>query len=393
MSKFNPFTENKQYLLISLYVVSSIIVLFIAYQIIINFSIVTGTVLGLLGNIFSAISPLIVGLIIAYLLGPMVRFIDSILMNKLFQKLKDDSKKKFKQEKIIHTTSILITFLIVILAFCLVLYAFAVLIVGQLVFASLGQMVQSIIDYFLKYESILRDLIAKIPGSGLETQLQNATTALIDWISKHFSTTSILNFIFSLGGGILNIFLGTVVSLYVLLDAEFFKALWQKFIKLVFSEQRVIKINETLREVNVVIGQFLRGQLLDGLIIAILSSIGLSLAGLDFAVFIGCFAGIANIIPYFGPILGMIPAVIVALLTGGITQALLVVLILFIIQQIDGAIISPKVVGTSTGLHPVFVLTAILFAGYFWGIPGMIIAVPTAAIIKLFLVKRFGPVV
>jgi predicted PurR-regulated permease PerM len=392
MTKFNPFAENKQYLLISLYVVCSIIVLFIAYQIIMNFSLVASTVLGLFGNILSAVSPLIVGLIIAYLLGPLVRFIDSILMNKLFFKLKEGSTKKLKQEKIVHTASILITFLVVILAVCFVMYAFAVLIVGQLVFASLGQMVQSIIDYFLKYELILRDLIGKIPGSGLETQLQNATTGLIEWLSNHFSTASILDFIFSLGGGILNIFLGTVVSLYVLLDAEFFKALWQKFLNLILPEQSIIKFNGTLGEVNVVIGQFLRGQLLDGLIIAILSSIGLSLAGLDFAVFIGCFAGIANIIPYFGPILGMIPAVIVALLTGGLTQALLVVLILFIIQQVDGAIISPKVVGTSTGLHPVFVLTAILFAGYFWGIPGMIIAVPTAAIIKLFLVKKFGPV-
>jgi predicted PurR-regulated permease PerM len=392
MAKLHSFFENKQYLIISVYVVCSITVLFIAYQVIVQFGTVAGYVVSFVGSLISALSPLFIGLIIAYLLGPMVRFIDRILLSKLFFKLTGEPGKQQKREKIIHTVSILLTFLIIIITLCLVIYTFAILIVGQLVFSSLGQMTQSIIDYFLKYEQLLRDLIEQIPGSGLEDQLQGAITALIAWISDHFSTSSILDFVLGLGGGILNIFLGAVVSLYVLLDAEFFKKLWQKCLNIMMPENRVEKVNETLGEVNVVMGQFLRGQLLDGLIIAILSSIALSIVGLDFAVFIGCFAGVANIIPYFGPILGMIPAVIVALLTGDLTQAFLVILVLLVIQQLDGAIISPKVVGTSTGLHPVFVLAAILFAGYYWGILGMLLAVPSAAIIKLFFYKRFGSV-
>ena len=392
MPKFNLIKENKSYLVFCIYAVCSITVLFIAYQLILHFKYMAGLAMSIGGNFLSAISPLIIGLIIAYLLSPLVKFIDHMLMRKLFYKLEGDPSKQLKREKIIHTSSILITFLIIILVLCMVLYAFAALIVGKLVFVSLGQIVQSIVDYFVKYEQILRNLVNKIPGSGFEEQIQKASNSLIAWISTHFSTSSIMNFFIGLGGGIINIFLGAVVSLYIMLDREYFLALWQKILSIVLSEEHSVKLNGTLKEVNIVIGQFLRGQLLDGLIIAILSSIGLSIVGLDFAVFIGCFAGVANIIPYFGPILGMIPAVIVALLTGGVTQALMVVLVLFIIQQIDGAIISPKVVGTSTGLHPVFVLVAILIAGYYWGIPGMIIAVPTAAIIKLFLFKKFGPI-
>ena len=392
MPKFNLIKENKPYLVFCIYAVCSITVLFIAYQLILHFKYVAGLLMSIGRNFLSAISPLIIGLIIAYLLSPLAKFIDHMLMRKLFYKLESNPSKQLKREKIIHTSSILITFLIIIIVLCLVLYAFAALIVGKLVFVSLGQMVQSIVDYFVKYEQILRDLVNKIPGSGFEEQIQKASNSLIAWISTHFSTASIMNFFIGLGGGIINIFLGAVVSLYIMLDREYFMALWQKILGILMSDEHSSKLNETLKEVNIVIGQFLRGQLLDGLIIAILSSIGLSIVGLDFAVFIGCFAGIANIIPYFGPILGMIPAVIVALLTGGVTQAFMVVLVLFIIQQIDGAIISPKVVGTSTGLHPVFVLVAILIAGYYWGIPGMIIAVPTAAIIKLFLFKKFGSV-
>ncbi len=393
MSENNTkFHINRQYMTLSVYVVLTAVILFIAYQIITHPDIVLTSVGSLLGNLLSAISPLIIGLVIAYLLGPLAKAIDGQVMARLFHKVSTDPAKAAKRLKYLHTFSILITFLLIIAALGLIIYALAVLIVGQLFFASLDQMVRSIIDYFLKYEQVLQDLIAKIPGSGLEERLQEAVAALIAWLSDHISTASVVNFAIGIGGGILNVFLGAVVSVYLLLDADFFRRLWQKSLNILLPEHRVVQINETLSEVNIVVGKFLRGQLLDGLIIAIMSSVGLTLVGLDFAVFIGFFAGLANIIPYFGPILGMIPAVIVALLTGGVTQALLAVLVLFIIQQLDSAIISPRVVGASTGLHPVFVLTAVVFGGYFWGIPGMLLAVPAAAILKLFLAKRFGAI-
>jgi predicted PurR-regulated permease PerM len=108
---------------------------------------------------------------------------------------------------------------------------------------------------------------------------------------------------------------------------------------------------------------------------------------LEFAVFIGCFAGISNIIPYFGPVLGMIPAFIVGAFTGGLTQGLLAVLVLLVIQQIDANIIYPKVVGSTTGLHPLFVLLAVSVSGSFFGILGMILAVPAAGILQVFILK------
>jgi predicted PurR-regulated permease PerM len=366
MPKNSNFTFNRQYLVVSAYVVVTSIILFISYQLILHFGSVVAAITGFFANLLSALSPVIIGLVIAYLLGPLVKVIDRRIMGRLFYKIPTDPQKALKREKHLHTLSILVTFLIIISVFCLIVYTLAVLIVGQLVFTSLGQMTQSIVDYFLKYEQILHDLISQVPGSGLEQKLQEVVVSLAAWLSGHFSTTSIISFIFDIGGGILNVFLGAIVSIYFLLDASFFKRLWSKMLSLTLSEPRIVQVTSTLAEINVVIGQFLRGQLLDGLIIAILSSIGLTAVGLDFAVFIGFFAGLANIIPYFGPILGMIPAVIVALMTEGFSQALLAVLVLFVIQQIDSTIISPRVVGASTGLHPVFVLAAVIFAGYFW---------------------------
>ncbi len=392
MAKFTKFQENKHYFVISVYAVMSAIVLFIAYQIILHINTILLSIGAFLSSLLSALSPLIIGLIIAFLIGPLVKLVDQKIITRIFNKLHDDPIKAAKKETRIHTLSILLTFLIILAALGAIIYTLAVLIVGQLVFSSVSQMTQSIIDYFLKYEQVLRDLIDKIPGSGFDIKLKDAGTLIINWISHSFNTGSIMNFMLNLGGSFLKLFLGIMVSLYLLLDAAFFKRLWQKILSILLPSDKIVKVNDTLIEVNTVIGQFLRGALLDALIVAILASIGLSILGLDFAVFIGFFAGLANVIPYFGPYLGMIPAILVALLTGGPTQALLAILVLFIIQQLDGSIIAPKIMGTSTGLSPVFILVAVILGGYYWGILGMLLAVPTAAIIRLFLGKKFGAV-
>lgn len=136
----------------------------------------------------------------------------------------------------------------------------------------------------------------------------------------------------------------------------------------------------------------MRGVLLDSLIISIISSVGFFIIGLKFAVFLGIFAGISNIIPYFGPIIGMVPAFIVGVFTDDIKQGLFALLVLIIVQQLDGNLIYPKVVGGSTGLNPLVVLLAVSFFGHFYGIGGMIIAVPATAILQILFLKQLKKV-
>ncbi len=109
--------------------------------------------------------------------------------------------------------------------------------------------------------------------------------------------------------------------------------------------------------------------------------------GLEAAVFIGVFAGICNIIPYFGPVMGMIPAFLMGFFTEGFWHGAIAVIILLVIQQIDSNVIYPKVVGSSTGLHPLAVLLAITIFGYLFGIIGMLLAVPLTGIIQIFVLK------
>lgn len=392
MSKIKEMLSDWKYIKICLYVVFTAALLYIVYLIIGNFDKVLGGMSNVIDNVVSAFSPLIVGLIIAYLLSPLVDFINSKVVSRFSFSTSSDPIKLEKQLGRRRTVSILITFLLIFLIICVIIYAFAFLIVGDLVFTSLQNMIQDIIDYFSKYESQFKSWTAAIPNSGIEDQLQSYANDIISWLSNNFSTKGIISFISGLSGSLINLVLGMVVSIYLLKDRDFFLRLWRKTLHLLLPMKANAVVTETLADINTVVSQFLRGQLLDALIIAVLSSIGLSLIGLDFALFIGCFAGMCNIIPYFGPIISMVPAGLVGLLTGGPNQALFAILVLIVIQQIDSNIIYPRVVGSSTGLHPLFVLVSVTVGSYCGGILGMILAVPTAAIIKVFIMKKLDSI-
>ena len=196
-----------------------------------------------------------------------------------------------------------------------------------------------------------------------------------------------IGFFTNIGGSVVDVVIAVIISIYLLKDKHHFLGLWRKFLHLVMPQKGHAVLTEPMSEINGVLSRFIRGALLDALIIAILSAVGLSVMGLDAAVFIGIFAGIANVIPYFGPVLGMIPAFLMGLCTGGFWHGALAVIILVVIQQIDANFIYPKVVGSSTGLHPLAVLLAVSVFGYFGGILGMLLAVPGAGVIQVFVLK------
>ena len=146
-------------------------------------------------------------------------------------------------------------------------------------------------------------------------------------------------------------------------------------------------LNENLSEINQVLSTFVKGAMIDSLIIAFLSSVVLTVLQVDYAVIIGLLDGVLNIIPYFGPFFGMLPAFAVAAVTAGPLHGMFAVLGLFVVQQIDANYIYPKVVGGSTGLHPLFVLLSVSLFGSFFGIGGMLLAVPIAGIVQIFIKK------
>lgn len=139
---------------------------------------------------------------------------------------------------------------------------------------------------------------------------------------------------------------------------------------------------ELARRVNRVVGRFIRGQLIVSIVVGLLIAAGLALLKVRYALVIGLFAGLADIIPYFGPILSAIPAVALGLVVSPVT-AVWVIILLVAVQQFEGSVLSPKIMGEQVGLHPLTVIFAVLAGGDMLGIVGMLLAVPVAATLKV----------
>jgi predicted PurR-regulated permease PerM len=141
-----------------------------------------------------------------------------------------------------------------------------------------------------------------------------------------------------------------------------------------------------VREYDRLLAGYIRGSVTESLIVGALTFLGLWALGIPFAFLLGAMAATFNLIPYLGLVLTLIPALVVALFTGDILASLLKVLVVFgVVQALDGAIIGPKIVGGSVGLHPVLVILALSVAGFFWGFVGLLLAVPLAVLVKLLL--------
>lgn len=388
MKKIKEYMRDRAFIRGSLFIVFNAFLLYVLYFVVKNFSSIASSLGSGISALLSAFSPLFIGLIISYLLNPLVTLIDKKLMQKVFFRVPEDPLKAEKRRKLSRFISVLLTFIIVLAAIAAIIYGFAVMIVGQLVFTNFSTTFNNVLQTFLSYEVELKQWVSQnFPDGFLSEKVMDASNSVISWFSENFSASTAVSVISGAVGSVVNFVIGAIVSIYLMKDKDFFLSIWRKFLHLVLPQRANAAVTETLNEVNGVLSQFVRGALLDAVFVAILSSIGLSIVGLDFAVFIGVFAGIANVIPYFGPLIGMIPAFLIGWLTSDFLHGVLAVLVLVIVQQIDSNIIYPKVVGSSTGLHPLAVLLAVSVFGYFGGIVGMILAVPIAGILQVFILK------
>lgn len=308
--------------------------------------------------ILRAFVPLFIGLAIAYLLNEPVDFVSSFLCKNN----KSDSQAESSKIRIL---AIIITYLAVALIIVSTVFAFIILMLGSFPSSNLESTIHSIYDYV------------------------KSTEIFSQWLDEHLAPEILVALASKFAEAVVNIFLGIVASVYLLKDKEFFLLLWQRFLS-VFLKQRTHGIlSEILFDINSVVSTFLRGAFIDSILVALLSSIVLSLLGIKYAAIIGIIGGIFNVIPYFGPFLGMIPAFGVSLANQGMAKAMISVIALFAVQQLDSNYIYPKIVGTTTGLHPLFVLLSVSIMGYFAGLLGMLAAVPVAGILQVLIKKWF----
>lgn len=376
------FNFDQRYLKFCKYIGATTIIIYLAFRLIDSVPFLYDNALSFLSGFWDITFPILLGFIIAFLMyGPSNAIEKGLLKIKFFSTLKSACRAIGIIASYIAVLGILIGLL------CGVYF----MIGGQISQNStISNIMAAITDYFqtntLSTES-LTNLIEKmnLPFGDLITSqmgnianfLQHAFTDILD---------SVANLIFDLGSNLFSFIIAVTLSIYVLASHEYFATLWDKFFYIIFRKRKSgVVIRRSLHIINVTFSKYIHGQLIEASIVALMSTTVLTIIGMDYSIVIGVICGVFNLIPYIGPFIGIVIAAVIALFSGDIWLVVITIICLFIVQQIDCNFLCPRIVGDIVGLHPALVLIAVTVGGNWYGLLGMIIAVPIAATIKTLI--------
>lgn len=390
--------KNNKYYTLSVYTIITVLTIIMITLGVLHYKEVLLFILKIIKSIWCLFMPLLIGMIVAYLLDPFVEFYDKKCKNMHFKTFKIKGfhigkrpihKKVAKKENKVRTMPTLLTFLTLIAVlgvFILIITMNIKEVVGSTSIRNISISMNKYVQYF---ENMLLQVTEVIDNFSLFPNdggfLQKVYGTLNEWVTLF--SAKVFNVITGIGMNAMNILLSFVVAFYLLQDKQRMLLLVDKVMISIFHPSVYRTIKALGADIDYVFSRYIRSQLIDAVVIAILTSLALTLIKLDFAIIIGIVAGVFNLIPYFGPIVGFILAGLIGLLDSNPMKAVYGVVALMIIQQIDAWIIIPKIVGDSVKLHPVVVLLAILIGGDLFGLVGMLIGVPVAAFIRLVILR------
>lgn len=343
------------------------------------------------------LQPIIIGIVIAYLINPIMVFFEKHLMRWIEPKMKKKAKAK-KLCRGIATLGALAVFILIIVVLLVMLIPQLVESI-QGVATTLPSEVQHLIDKTNKYLSSDSEA-----ANFVEDTLIYATNYIKDWAmndllpKSNTYLTSITTGLINVFKVLLNIIVGLIVSVYLLFSKETFIGQFKKLNYALFKPKKANIVIQTARKSNEIFGGFISGKILDSMIIGIICYIVLLIMKMPYPVLVSVIVGVTNIIPFFGPFIGAVPSFIIIVLANPI-QGLYFLIFVVILQQVDGNIIGPNILGDSTGLSPFWVIFSIMVGGGLFGFAGMLLGVPTFAVIyyimqeilRYFLRKRDLP--
>ena len=323
-------------------------------------------------KLFGALSPFIYGFVMAYLLMP--------VFNMLYRRIQPPMSRKFTHgTRIAKGISSLLTLII------------GLAVVAGLLWMVLPQLVVSIFSIVESADTYMNDVSNWVTGLLKDNPViarnfmqvyEQFSEQLVNWVQNialpHLVT--MMTGVVTTVSVVVDILIGIIIALYILNGKETFCAQAKKMTYSLFSIDRANSIIERVAYIHRVFGGFITGKLIDSLIIGVMMSVGLLTIESSFALLISVIIGVTNIIPFFGPFIGAIPSAILIMVESPL-QALYFVIFIIILQQIDGNILGPKILGNSTGLSSFWVMFAILIFGGLFGFVGMAIGVPLFAVI------------
>lgn len=331
-----------------------------------------------ISELFSNFSPFLVGFLIAYIMGNLSNSIEHhFLINTL----------NIKSDKLRKGLSLVLSYVIAI-AFISV----ALLFIVPAVVESLSDIAESVTILYNSLIHLIDSLSERYPSPAVEyvqTFIQDNMPELTQQFRKWVAGVApgIANASFSVVKWVLNIIVAVIVSVYMLLDKDILTRSFKRIIYSAFNKNRADYIWATTKKANEIFSGYIIGKTIDSLIIGVLCLLLMKIFNIGgaYTVVISIFVGITNMIPYFGPFIGAIPSCIIILLAVSPKEALFFSILIIALQQFDGNILGPYILGDKTGLRPIWIIFAITIGGWFGGVMGMFLGVPFVAVIANIL--------
>ena len=340
---------------------------------------------GMWGKVLSAAMPIIIGLALAYLMNPVMLWFERLCRKFLDKKINDTHKVKKVSRGIAITGSVIILIAVIALLIAAIVPSVISSVTGLI--KVLPESVSSVINTIQHGnfgDSKAAELASDALQKGTDYIETFATEKMIPQAQKYVAqiTTGVISFI----RAILNFLIGIIVMVYVMSIQETLIGQSKKIIYAVFKPKIGNIIVETVAKTNTIFGGFITGKILDSLIIGVIAYFGCLILHIPSTVLVAVIIGITNVIPVFGPFIGAIPSLLIVVIQSP-WHALYLLIFIIVLQQVDGNIIGPKILGSSTGLSTFWVMFSILIAGGMFGFLGMLLGVPVFAVIY-YIIKR-----
>ncbi len=347
------------------------------------------TFFGVLGQLWSILTPVVDGLVMAYLLNPLLNFYEGRAVKPVFSRITKNPEMP-RVKRVIRSCSIALTFLTT----GFVVYILFRMLIPQLT-SSIGTLIRNFPSYVKNFTGWIQKVFRDNP------EIKNILVNIVDTYSKSIDelfTDKILpgvnTFVSTLSFRVAkillftwNMLIGLIISIYVMANREIFAAQAKKVVLGYYNDRVAASIFKEVNFIHRTFNDFIVGKVIDSLIVGLLCYLATSIIGTPYAILVSVLVGATNIIPFFGPFIGAVPSALLILMVDPL-QCLYFLILILVLQQLDGNVIGPKILGDSTGISSFWVIFAITVGGGLFGVPGMFIGVPVFAVLYAEFKRR-----
>lgn len=368
---------NKRYTLISVYVIITCIIIYTLSLIAKSAPLIFAKLLDSLNWVMGVAKPIAIAFVMAYLLDPVVNFFEN-----LYAKIRIKNWKLKSSRTLAVVTTVILFLALIVFAISILVYN----VTNQLRLAKVDDImilaqnyIKNINDFYTSVLNKLENL--NIHSDQINGYLKENATNLVDALKN--AGTSFITSLTNISSYITTLIFALVISIYFMIDGKMIKNYIRKVGMAFLNNKWNTRISIFLKDADYVFSGYIRGQLLDVMVMMCALTVILSLIGVKYSVMIGIFSGLGNLIPFLGPFIAYITTAISCVVYGEYQKLIIAIIALVIVQALDGNIVQPKLLSQSIKIHPVLVIISLIFGSAIGGLFGMLFAVPVGALLKV----------